>query len=161
MSYIKDVFGRDLPGFDKMFVGFDGHLNRVNKLYDSLAKDVPNYPPYNIRKIDDNKYIVEIAVAGFAKQDIEIELCENKLIIKGSIKDDSDNFLFKGIASRAFTRTFALDDTIEVKNADMLNGMLRIALESIIPESKKPKKIDINDNAQSSHETSSKQYLAE
>lgn len=131
--------------FDKFFVGFDDTYNRLAKLHDDVTKYVPNYPPYNIKKIEDNKYVIEVAVAGFARQDIEITLEDNKLVISGNTQDDSGNFLFKGIATRAFTRTFALDDHIEIKDAAMLNGMLKIALERIIPEHKKPRKIEIND----------------
>jgi len=147
MKTLAHAFGQDwAKTFDPVFVGFDAHFDRLSKLHDELTKNIPNYPPHNIKKIDENKYVVELALAGFAKQDIEIELDDNKLIVKGNIKDDSSNFLFKGIASRAFTRTFALDDTMEVRNAKLFNGMLKIFFENIIHETKKLKKNDINDN---------------
>lgn len=140
-------FGPAFKDIDKYFVGFDDQFNRLAKMHDELTKNVPNYPPYNIRKTGDNTYQIELAVAGFAKQDIEIELRENSLVIKGvTNSEDDDNmstFLVKGIANRAFTRTFALNDQIEVKDADMINGMLRIFLERIIPDHKKPKKIEV------------------
>lgn len=142
--------------FDKYFVGFDDTYNRLAKMHDDLTKHIPNYPPYNIKKVDENKYVIELAVAGFAKQDIEITLENNKLIVSGNAADDNDNFVFKGIANRAFTRTFALDDQIEIKNAAMLNGMLKIALERIIPEHRKPKKIEIGES-----EVSERQLLNE
>jgi len=145
MTYLKDVFGLDYKGFDKFYVGFDDQFNRLAKMHDDLTKNIPNYPPYNIKKVEENKYVVEIAVAGFAKQDIEITLDESKLIVKGNLKDDNENYLFKGIAGRAFTRTFALDDALEVQNADLINGMLKIFLERIIPEHKKPKKIEVGE----------------
>lgn len=135
--------------FDKYFVGFDDTYNRIAKMHDDLTKHIPNYPPYNIKKVDDNKYVVEMAVAGFAKQDIEITIEDNKLIVKGNAADDADNFVFKGIANRAFTRTFALDDQIEIKDAAMFNGMLKIALERIIPEHKKPRRVEISDTVES------------
>jgi molecular chaperone IbpA len=160
MTNIKTLahaFGQDwAKEFDPFFVGFDNHFNKLSKMHDDLAKNIPGYPPYNIKKLDENKYVVEIAVAGFAKQDIEITLEDGKLIVKGNTKDDTDRFLYKGIASRAFTRTFALDDTLEIKNADLVNGMLKIFFEQIIPEHKKPKKIDINEPTQST-----KQLLTE
>lgn len=140
--------------FDKVFIGFDDTYNRFAKMHDDLAKSIPNYPPYNIRKTADNTYSIEIAVAGFAKQDIEIEIDGGKLIVKGQAGDDADNFLFKGIANRAFTRTFALDDQIEVKDAELFNGMLKIFLERIIPEHKKPKKVEVKSRGE-------KQFLAE
>lgn len=145
MTYFKDVFGQDYKGFDKFYVGFDDQFNRLAKMHDDLTKNIPNYPPYNIKKVEENKYVVEIAVAGFAKQDIEIILDQSKLIVKGNLKDDNENYLFKGIAGRAFTRTFALDDALEVQNADLINGMLKIFLERIIPEHKKPKKIEVGE----------------
>jgi molecular chaperone IbpA len=134
--------------FDKFFVGFDDQFNRLAKMHDDLTKNIPNYPPYNIKKTGDTTYVIELAVAGFAKQDIEIDLEDNKMIIKGNVQNDegNDNFLFKGIATRNFTRTFALDDQVEVKNAEMLNGMLQVFLERIIPEHKKPKKIEVKES---------------
>ena len=96
--------------------------------------------------------MIEVAVAGFAESEIELTLENGKMIVKGnaaSAEDDS-NFLFKGIANRAFTRTFALDDHIEVQNAELLNGMLKVFLERMIPEEKKPKKIDIKSGKKSS-----------
>ena len=141
------------PGFkfgtkdlDKFFVGFDDQFNQMAKMHDDLTKNIPNYPPYNIKKVKDNKYVIELAVAGFAKQDIEIEFADDKLIVKGhASEDDGGDYLFKGIAARNFTRTFALNDQIEIKDAAMLNGMLKIFLERIIPEHKKPKKIEVKD----------------
>lgn len=148
MTYVKDVFGRDMfAGFDKVFVGFDDQFNRLSKIHDDLTKNIPNYPPYNIKKTGDNSYVIELAVAGFARQDIEVEFVEDKLVIKGNVKtdDDTDTFLFKGIAGRNFTRTFALDDQIEVKDAELFNGMLKVWLERIIPEHKKPKKVEVKE----------------
>ena len=148
MTYLKDVFGRDLfKDFDKLYVGFDDQYNRLSKIHSDLTKNIPNYPPYNIKKTGDNTYVIEIAVAGFAKQDIEIELANVNMIIKGNVQntEEEENVLFKGIANRNFTRSFTLDDQIEVKNAEMLNGMLKVFLERIIPEHKKPKKIEVSE----------------
>lgn len=144
MTY-HNVMPLALKDFDKFFVGFDDQFNRLAKMHDDITKNIPNYPPYNIRKVEDNKYVIEMAVAGFGRQDIEITIEDNKLIVKGSVEDDSDNFIFKGIANRAFTRSFALDDQIEIKDAAMFNGMLKIALERIIPEHRKPRKIEVKD----------------
>ena len=145
--------------FDKFFVGFDDTYNRLSKLHDDITKNIPNYPPYNIRKVEDNKYVIELAVAGFSSSDVEITFEDNKLIISGKTHDDSDNFLFKGIANRAFTRTFALDDQIVIDNAEMMNGMLKIALERIIPDHKKPRKIEVKNGE--SKPSSKKQLLVE
>lgn len=160
MNFVKTIFG---PGahkdFDKFFVGFEDQVTRMHKMHDEFAKNIPGYPPYNIKKTGDNTYVIEMAVAGFGQQDVEIELADNKMIVKGKTNSDEkeDNFLFKGIANRAFTRTFALDDQIEVQDAEMLNGMLKVFLERIIPEHKKPKKVDIKAGAKKT----SKQLLTE
>lgn len=142
-SFIPTFWGtKDL---DKFFVGFDEQFKTLQKLHDDVTKNIPNYPPYNIKKVDDTHYTIEIAVAGFAQQDIDIEIDGGKLVVRGNIKteEQDDNFLFKGIANRAFTRSFVLNDEVEVKDAEIFNGMLKIALERLIPEAKKPKKISV------------------
>ena len=162
MTYIKDVFGRDMfKDFDKLYVGFDDQFNKMAKIHDDLTKNIPNYPPYNIKKTSDNTYVIELAVAGFAKQDIEIELNDGKMMIKGNVGNDESegDFLWKGIAARNFTRTFALEDQVEVKDAEMLNGMLKVFLERIIPEHKKPKKIEVKEAGTT--KASKKQLLVE
>jgi molecular chaperone IbpA len=148
MSYVRDVFGRDLQLFDKFFVGFDDQFNKMTKLHDELTKNIPNYPPYNIKKVDENKYMIELAVAGFGRSDIEIEMVDDKLVIRGHLSSDereTEKYMYQGIANRAFTRMFALGDHIEVKDAEMINGMLQVFLEKIIPEHKKPRKIEVGE----------------
>ena len=153
MTFLKDVFGRDsFKDFDKFYVGFDEQFNRLAKMHDDMTKNIPNYPPYNIRKTGDNTYVIELAVAGFARQDVEIELTDNTMIVRGNAASDekeAEHYLWKGIATRNFTRTFALEDQIEVKDAEMLNGMLRVFLERIIPEHKKAKKVEVKEKASS------------
>jgi len=157
MTLLPQVF----KDFDKLFVGFDDTYNRISKIHDDLTKNIPNYPPYNIKKIDDNTYVIEIAVAGFSKSEIEVEFADDKLIVRGNAQDDSgSDWLYKGIAARNFTRTFALDDKIEIKDAALVNGMLKIALEKIIPEHKKPKKIEVKDVVDTSKK-SKKELLTE
>jgi molecular chaperone IbpA len=135
-------------------VGFDEAFRNLENVTRTIQKSMPSYPPYNIKKVADNKYVIELAVAGFGKQDLEMELKDGVLSIKGHTsldtvtKDGLDQtYLYKGIADRAFTRQFTLADTIEIKNAELINGMLKVWLENIIPEHKKPKKIDITDKA--------------
>jgi molecular chaperone IbpA len=143
MTLLPQMFGKD---FDRFFIGFDEQFNNLQKLHDDITKNIPNYPPYNIKKVSDNHYTIEIAVAGFGQQDIDIEMNDGKLVVRGNIgtaESEENNFLFKGIANRAFTRTFALNDEIEVKDAEIFNGMLKIALERLIPEHKQPKKIAV------------------
>jgi molecular chaperone IbpA len=110
-----------------------------------MSKNIPNYPPYNIVKKDENHYTIELAVAGFGQSDIDIEMEDGKLVVRGNIKAEEaeDNFLFRGIANRAFSRAFVLNDEVEVKDAELFNGMLKIFLERLIPEQKKPKKIAV------------------
>lgn len=156
MTQLPSIFGQ-FKDFDKLFVGFDDTYNRLAKMHDDLTKSIPNYPPYNIKKIDDNKYVIELAVAGFSKSEIEIEFENDKLIVKGNAKDDdATDWLYKGIATRNFTRTFALDDKIEIKGAALVNGMLQIALEKIIPEHKKSKKIEVSEEPSTVSEFASK-----
>ena len=135
-----------MKDFDKFFVGFDDQIAKMQKFQEDLSKNIPNYPPYNIRKVDDTHYVIEMAVAGFGETEIDIEIDGGKLIVKGNVNaetDESNDYLFKGIATRAFTRSFALNDQVEVNNAELFNGMLKIALERIIPEDKKAKKIPV------------------
>jgi molecular chaperone IbpA len=126
-------------------------IQHLAKAHEAYAKAIPGYPPYNIVKTDENKYCIEMAVAGFGKNNLDIEVANGTLTIKGGWSmDDMANetvnptsYIYKGIADRAFTRKFTLADTVEVKNAELINGMLKLWLENIIPDHKKPKKVDI------------------
>lgn len=143
-AFIPTIFGDLTKDFDKFFVGFDEQFAKMQKLHDDITKNIPNYPPYNIKKVDDTHYVIEMAVAGFGQNEIDIEIDGGKLVVKGNVSQEAeDNFLFKGIANRAFTRTFALNDQVEVKDAELFNGMLKIALERLIPEEKKAKKVEV------------------
>ena len=135
---------------DKFLIGFDEQFNRLQKFHDDMSKNIPNYPPYNIVKRDENNYTIELAVAGFGQSDIDIEMENGKLTVRGSIKTEEaeDNFLFRGIANRAFSRAFALNDEVEVKDAELFNGMLKIFLERLIPDAKKPKKIVVKSKSE-------------
>ena len=144
MTQLPSIFGQ-LRDFDKFFVGFDDQFGKLQKLHDDMTKNIPNYPPYNIRKTGENTYTIEVAVAGFGQNEIDIEIDGDKLVIRGNVtnQEQEDNFLFRGIATRAFTRSFAIDDKIEVKDAELFNGMLKVFLERMIPEEKKPKKVAV------------------
>jgi molecular chaperone IbpA len=142
----------DLAKFEKFFVGADKYFAQAQRTADLLANtaSAAGYPPFNLKKTDENTYVVEMAVAGFGKNDIELTLEENKLKITGHTTVDSlvadgveQKFLHKGISDRPFERTFTLADNVVVNNAKMMNGLLKIWLEHIIPEDKKPKKIEI------------------
>jgi molecular chaperone IbpA len=149
--------------FDKFYVGFDDQFNRLSKLHDDLTKNIPSYPPYNIKKVDDSKYVIEIAVAGFNKSEIEVEFVDDKLVVRGNSKQNVDgiDYLWQGIAARDFTRTFALNDQIEIKNASLVNGLLQIALERIIPEHKKPRKINVSEEPSTVSKYTSKNKVLE
>ena len=122
-------------GFDRLF---DSMLNHPSKNF--------TYPPYNIVKHSDDNYTIEMAVAGFSKDDIAIETKENTLSIKSKEKGevvDETTYLHKGISNRAFKRTFTISDDVVVKGATFENGLLNVELERIIPEEKKPRLIEI------------------
>lgn len=155
-KFIPAAWSDQFKDFDKFFVGFDDTVNRMQKMHDDLTKNIPNYPPYNIRKTSDNTYVIELAVAGFGQSDVEVEIDGGKLVIRGAVKaeNETNDYMFKGIANRAFTRSFAIDDQIEVKDAELFNGMLKIALERLVPEEKKPKKVPVKSKGQ-------KQFLTE
>ena len=135
-----DSIWRDISPFA---VGFDRTLNTLELLASSRAKET-NYPPYNIRKISEDQYAIELAVAGFEDKDMDIELVEETLTIKGNrSKEASDGLLHQGLAARDFVKKFVLSDDMEIKGAALSNGMLYIGLERIIPDEKKPRKIKL------------------
>ncbi|NDB60290.1 hypothetical protein EB001_17825 [bacterium] len=128
-------------------IGFESVLKEIDDL---LAAPLNNqtFPPHNIIKLDDYSYIVELAIAGFAKQEVTITLKEGLLEIKGQKNPDREDvqYLHKGIGTRSFVKTIKLADTVEVHGAEYVDGVLRIALHNVIPESKKPRQIEINDS---------------
>ena len=147
-------FADALNKLSKNFIGVDKMFDSMMQTSEAMAKAASAYPPYNIKKVDDNKYVIELAVAGFSKQDITLTLEDDKLTIDGQTTLDTaigdavnQTFLYKGISERPFKRVFSLADNVEIKNAEMINGLLKIWLEQIVPEHKKPKKIDINDSS--------------
>lgn len=135
-SYTLDLFK------DPFFIGFNHTLDRLNSIHNASAHQ--SYPPYDIVKVDDDSYRVDIAVAGFDKKDIEVSVDNGTLVIKGEISTETtEEVLHKGIATRKFTRTFALGEYMEVISAEFKNGMLSVEVERIVPEEKKPKTIKI------------------
>jgi molecular chaperone IbpA len=135
------TFANDIS---KGAIGFDHVLHQLAAANEYLPK-IPAYPPYNVKKIDEEHYTIEMAVAGFGKHNLDIELKDGVLSITGNTETEEGDYLHKGIANRAFTRKFTIADTVEVKNAELTNGMLKIFLERFVPEEKKAKKIDIYD----------------
>ena len=152
----------NLPHMDRYFVGADRVMKRLADIADQSTQMMPiKYPPYNIKKVDESRYVIELAVAGFAKSEIDIELQEGKLSIQGKCdSSDASEYLYKGIAERGFKREFTLADNVEVKSSSLVNGMLKIFLEAFIPEEKKPKKIDISDG-DNEYPSEAAEFLAE
>ena len=139
---IADVFNRS--ALDPHFVGFDSLFDRLNSHYQ--LHTTANFPPYNIRKLETNKWQVELALAGYDRKDLEISTVEGNLIVKTKDGDSSsvdEQLIHRGISQRKFTRTFAMADDSVVNRAKMDNGMLYIEIERIVPEEKKPKIIEI------------------
>ena len=126
-------------------VGFDDLFDHFNNTLEYTVKQQTSYPPYNINKVDDLNYQIEMALAGFNKKDIEIKSADSQLTIKSVENDDKDEkeTLHRGISKRKFSRTFTLADDIKVNGAELKDGMLLIDLEKIVPEEKKPRTIDI------------------
>ena len=128
-------------GFDDMFDQFESMLGNGGLVQN-------NYPPYNIRKADKDKYAIELAVAGFNKNDVEVEF-EDKLLtvrtkkINKAVKKDGDEIIHKGISQRSFSRSFTIADDVKVNGAELKDGLLTINCEKILPEQKKKKLIPI------------------
>ena len=136
MAEILDNVRPFTVGFDRIF----DNLNNVSEI-------ASNYPPYNIIKQDEEHFVIELAAAGFSKEEFNIHLVPegNKLVVQG-VQDrgeDTKEYYHKGIAARNFTRTFALTEDVEVEGADFVDGMLNISLVRIVPEEKKPKEIKV------------------
>jgi len=134
MTYLKTEL-------DPFFIGFDKLLGRANEQMPISQK----YPPYNIIKAARGHYTIQIAVAGFDEDQIDIELHNGVLTIKGIVgeSDSAINFVYKGIAARSFERRFTLADTVQVDAVSLDRGMLTVKLVDIIPDEKKPRKISI------------------
>jgi molecular chaperone IbpA len=130
-------------------LGFENLFNEVERMLEATTeKTNHSFPPHNIVKVDDYHYVVELAVAGYSKDEIDITVDDGHLIVKGN-KDEKNadladiTYLHKGIGLRAFTKTLKIADTVEVRGAEYKDGILRIGLENVIPENKKPRKIEI------------------
>jgi molecular chaperone IbpA len=132
-------------GFDNIFDHFENFFDDDQDFHSSLTS---TFPFYNIVKKEDNKFDIEVALAGFDKKDISVEYAEGVLTIK-SVKDtrlqegDRKGVVHQGIAKRYFSKVFTIADDVEIEGAELKNGLLKVSLKKIVPEGKKPKKIDI------------------
>lgn len=135
----------DIPTIARFGIGFDQMFNELER----VTKQTTNYPPHNILQIDENNFVIQLAVAGFNEGDVNIQVEGQVLTITGSTTKDNKygaEYLVQGISMRDFERTFTLAEHVEVKNAEITNGILSVELERIIPLEKLPKKIDIKFN---------------
>ena len=147
MSNALSIFNQLRP----VTVGYDNIFDHFEKMFEDDFFKTPsvNYPPYNIVKTGENQYNVEVALAGYNKKDIAIEYADNLLTIKSVKKDSSEtkdengNFIHQGISKRYFSKSFTIADDTEVKGAELKDGLLKVSLERIIPEAKKPRQIEI------------------
>lgn len=134
----------DIPSMRKAMIGFDRMFDDLERRY---VNSVTNgYPPHNIVQINDDEYIISLAVAGFGMDDLEITQDKNYLIIKGKskVEDESVNYIYKGIGGRNFRREFALADYVNVESANLELGILNVHLKRLVPEELQPKRIKVN-----------------
>lgn len=136
-STLVDLFN------DPFFIGFSREFDKLNSVYKTNSS--LSYPPYNVLKYDEDAYALELAVAGFKKDEIDITVKDNTLTIAGEklTPEVDDYFIHRGIATRKFTRSFALGEFMEINGAEMEDGILSIRIDRIVPEEKKPKAIEI------------------
>lgn len=145
-------------------LGFDRFFDDVERILKSdIQKINTSFPPHNIIKLDDNRYLVELAVAGFSKDEIDISVEDNTLTIKGekAEKETGVQYLHKGIGTRSFTKSLTIADTVEVRGAEFKDGILRIGLENVIPDHKKPRKVEIGNELKEFKALPQKQLLVE
>ena len=146
------VTSRALPSLFDNFSQLTPYAVGFDRMFDNLSRYVDNnststgFPPYNIRKEGDYNYVIEMALAGFGKKDIEVEISDGTLSIRSTKENDTDhdgNQLYRGISYRKFDRKFTLSEDIVVNGAKLENGMLMINLERVVPEEKKPRLIEV------------------
>ena len=143
------------------FVGFDHIFNDLERMASAHQKD--HYPPHNVVKHNDDEYLIELAVVGFKEEDIDIHMHDGILTIKGNREQrrKQDLYVHKGISGRKFERSFRLSEFVEVTGATLEDGLLTIALERIIPDEKRPRKIAITNNLRGKDDTTSPELLNE
>ena len=141
-----------------LFVGFEGLFDELERIHTSARSGNDNYPPHNIVKIDDEKFLIELAVAGFTQDDISLEVKDGILKIKGAVESDSEReYAWKGISSRKFEKSFRLSEFVVIDGADLENGILVVYARVELPEERRPRKIEIG----SAGASKKKQFLKE
>ena len=144
MTGIHAIFPRSsFVGFDHLFKELDHTTRHAND----------HYPPHNILKIDENQYLIELAVAGFSQDELEVDIKERTLTVKGEHPSQGREYIHRGISTKKFKRTFRLSEYVEVHGADLVDGVLAIDLKIVIPEEMRPRKISIGKNEENSNAT--------
>lgn len=143
-SYKLSTF--DLPtlsaSVNRHTIGFDRLFDELGRTFANSKAE--NYPPYNIIKVDEHNWAIQVAVAGFGEDELDVEFKDNILTITGEKQEkDEQEYLHRGISARTFTRTFTLNDNVKIQGATVVNGILAVSLEHVVPDEQKPKKIAI------------------
>ena len=129
--------------FKNLTVGFDDIFDQLSSM-SKYVNDIPNYPPYNIKKVGKDKYQLDMALAGFSKDDVKVEVNDNTLSVSASSSDkEDDSYVHKGIAKRAFKRQWTLVEHLEVQDAKLKDGVLTVDMKLNLPDEKKPRTIKI------------------
>lgn len=140
MTELRTTF--DLPNITRFSVGMDQLFQELTRTMETNNSN--GYPPYNIVAVNENEYVIELAVAGFRQENLDITVDRNQLIVEGNIEDkEQRNYMHRGISARRFVRTFTLADHVQVRDARVDNGLLIVSLERVVPEELKPRRIPI------------------
>ena len=152
MTGVQSLFPRS------SFVGFD-HL--FNELEHVTRHAQDHYPPHNIIRTSDTDYLIELAVAGFTRDELNIEVKDRTLTVKGEHKSKGREYIHRGISTKKFKRTFRLSEHVNVNGADLVDGVLSIELKYIVPEELRPRKIEIGHYEELTNDTDTKELLTE
>jgi len=152
MTGVQSLFPRS------SFVGFDHLMNEL----DHVARHAnDHYPPHNILKTDEDNYLIELAVAGFKRDELEIEVKDRTLTISGEHKSLGREYIHRGISTKKFKRTFRLSEYVQVHGADLVDGVLSVKLKVVIPEEMRPRKIAIGNYEELTNDTDTNELLTE
>ncbi len=126
-----------------LFIGFEPILNELERIHNA-GRSQDNYPPHNVVKVDDENFIIELAVGGFSEEDIDIEVKDGILLVKGQhANDDAREYAHKGISSRKFEKSFRLSEFVVIDGANLMNGILVVNARVEVPEERRPRKIEL------------------
>ena len=140
-----------------LFIGFEPILDELERIHSSARNNNNSYPPHNIVKVDDENFIIELAVAGFSMDELTVEVKDSILLVKGEMDKDEREFAYKGISSRKFEKSFRLSEFVVIDGADLVNGILVVKARVEVPEERRPRKIQIGTTGTSTK----KEFIAE